>query len=66
MTVILNGEKYNMAENMSVLDLLNEKGVNPDRVVVEYNKNIVPKSDFANIKIAPNDTLEVLEFVGGG
>ena len=66
MTVILNGEKYDMAENMSVLDLLNEKGVNPDRVVGEYNKNIVPKSDFANIKIAPNDTLEVLEFVGGG
>ena len=66
MNIILNGEPYSTADGNTILNLLQEKNVNPDRVVVEYNKNIVPKSDFANVKIAENDALEVLEFVGGG
>jgi len=46
-----------------LVDLLNMK---PDRIAVERNGEIVPRSAWANVILQPGDRLEVVQFVGGG
>ena len=38
----------------------------PDRVAVERNGDIVPKSKFQETMLSDADTLEIVTFVGGG
>lgn len=61
----INGETVN-AEGMTVQAYLEGAGYNPERVVVERNREIVPKSEYATTVILAEDLLEILCFVGGG
>jgi thiamine biosynthesis protein ThiS len=38
----------------------------PDRVAVERNRSIVPKSEWPTTQLAEGDRLEIVHFVGGG
>ena len=49
-----------------LLDFLKGAGYNTERIAVERNGAIVPKSEYANTVLAEADTLEVVQFVGGG
>lgn len=64
--MILNGKVVAITKELTILDLLNERGVNKDRVVVELNKQIIVKEDFTKINLQDDDTIEVISFVGGG
>lgn len=66
MKIFLNGKETEISEGIILTDLLKEKGLEPERVVVEYNRNIAGKEEWDNIVLKENDTLEVLRFVGGG
>lgn len=61
----INGETVN-AEDMTVQAYLESAGYNPERVVVERNREIVPKREYATTVILAEDLLEILCFVGGG
>jgi thiamine biosynthesis protein ThiS len=65
-TLTLNGELHRIAEGSSVADLVNEIGLNPKKVAVERNLEIVPRSTLADVFLADGDTLEIVHFVGGG
>jgi thiamine biosynthesis protein ThiS len=49
-----------------VRDILMSKGLQPDRVVVELNRRILTFAEFSSVNVQEGDTLEVLQFVGGG
>lgn len=66
MKLILNGRETEVSERRTLLELLKDKGIEPDKVVVEYNSDIAKKEDWGNIVLKENDRLEVLKFVGGG
>ncbi|WP_058485750.1 sulfur carrier protein ThiS [Defluviitalea phaphyphila] len=66
MKIILNGKKENVQENITLMDLILSKNLNPDTIVVEYNLNIVKKEEWSNTFLKENDSIEVLRFVGGG
>lgn len=66
MEIMINGTKENIADNTNLLQFLISKQINPHTVVVEHNLNIVKNSEWSNIVLKENDTLEVLRFVGGG
>lgn len=36
------------------------------RIAVERNGEIIPRTDYAEVILADGDTLEVVQFVGGG
>lgn len=38
----------------------------PEKIVVERNRDIVPAGTFAETALQDGDTLELLQFVGGG
>jgi thiazole synthase len=62
----LNGEAQTLPDSCSVLQLLDFFGLPKERVAVEHNRSIVPKSAWERVVVAQGDELEVVHFVGGG
>lgn len=50
----------------TVAGLLQEFGLTNQRVAVELNKEIVPRSDYDAITIKSGDDIEIVSFIGGG
>lgn len=66
MTIVLNGDPRSVAPGSSVADLLRELDLPAEKVAVERNLAIVPRSTFAQVALADGDALEIVHFVGGG
>lgn len=65
MELVINGKRES-GEFSTVLALLEARGHAPKAVVVELNGAIIPQADFAGRVLADGDTLEIVQFVGGG
>ena len=65
-TLTLNGEVRLFTAGASVADLVRAIGLNPKKVAVERNLEIVPRSTLTEVKLADGDILEIVHFVGGG
>jgi thiazole synthase len=64
--ITLNGEPRSVAPGTTIAALAAELGLNPAKVAVERNLEIVPRSTLADVVIAEGDRLEIVHFVGGG
>jgi sulfur carrier protein len=64
--VHVNGESKQLPPGTSVRGLLDHLGLNPGRVAIEYNLEILPKTKWDTTQVAPGDRLEIVQFVGGG
>ncbi|MBA4048961.1 MAG: thiamine biosynthesis protein ThiS [Sphingomonas sp.] len=64
--IILNGEQRRVAAGMTIADLAQALGLAPEKVAVERNLAIVPRSTLAHVALADGDALEIVHFVGGG
>lgn len=62
----VNGELRRVPGGVSVAQMLSEIGINPQKVAVERNLEIVPRSSLGDITIADGDSYEIVHFVGGG
>ena len=51
---------------MKNLKMLKKEGYNPERVAVEHNGDIVPKNKYQEELLYQEDTIEIVQFVGGG
>jgi thiazole synthase len=65
-SIRVNGEHRRVAGGVSVADLALELGLEPTRVAVERNLEIVPRSTLAEVKVEDGDEYEIVTFVGGG
>jgi thiamine biosynthesis protein ThiS len=66
LTITLNGEPRSVAPGTTIAALAAELGLNPAKVAVERNLEIVPRSTLADVVIGEGDRLEIVHFVGGG
>jgi sulfur carrier protein len=66
MKVILNGEKKDIKEYLTVMGLLEELKIEPARVAVEVNLSIVKKVNYKEHILKDGDSVEIVNFVGGG
>ncbi|WP_298068554.1 sulfur carrier protein ThiS [uncultured Mailhella sp.] len=66
MRIIINGENEEIQEGITLLELISGRGLDPRTVVAELNRNIIAGEDFAAVRLNPDDSLELLHFVGGG
>jgi sulfur carrier protein len=64
--VRVNGETKQLPTGTSVRALLDQLGLNPGRVAIEYNLEILPKTRWEETRVAAGDRLEIVQFVGGG
>ena len=65
-TIRVNGEHRRVRGGMSVADLALELGLDPAKVAVERNLEIVPRSTLGEVEIEDGDDFEIVTFVGGG
>ena len=65
MEIIVNGEAR-AATPMSMLELLSSLDIDPRRVAVELNHDILPKGEYESTILNAGDRIEIVHFVGGG
>jgi len=66
MDIIVNGKNQTIAAGTTVAALLVALELDPERVAVEVNLEIVSKDQFNEKLLTAGDTLEIVQFVGGG
>ncbi len=66
LTVTINGETRSLSGAMSVRELLSSLGMDPAKIAVERNLEIVPRSQYGAVKVGQGDRLEIVHFIGGG
>ena len=66
MTLTINGEARTFAGLADVAGLVAALGLDPRKVAVERNLEIVPRSAYGRTPIADGDRIEIVSFIGGG
>lgn len=67
MRVRINGKEENLPEGLTTLqELVENRALVPERVVVEVNLQVVPREDWPKVNLREEDTIEIVSFVGGG
>lgn len=62
----VNGESCQCAPHTFLPDLLQQLGMNPRLVAVEYNGEILHRQFWQGTEIREGDRLEIVTIVGGG
>jgi len=66
LSIRVNGEHRRVRDGLSIAELALELGLEPTKVAVERNLEIVPRSTLGEVKVADGDEYEIVTFVGGG
>lgn len=66
MEIRLNGKAREVADAITVRGLLDELKLQPLRVAVQVNMDIVKREQYEKVALQPGDTVEVLTFMSGG
>ena len=66
MNLTINGQPHETLSAATVMELLEELRILSGRVAVEVNLNIVRKADYTKFRLHDGDTVEIINFVGGG
>jgi thiazole synthase len=64
--ITLNGETRRLDVPLSVRGLLESLGLDPAKIAVERNLEIVPRSTYDQVAVGNGDRLEIVHFIGGG
>ena len=63
--ICINGERIKK-EDIKLSSYLEENKINPQRIAVELNGEILPKSQYGDTVLKDGDIVEIVNFVGGG
>lgn len=66
MQINLNGQCKEVTDNTTVADLLTSLGLDPTRVAIELNQQVISRERFGDTHISAGDNMEIVQFVGGG
>jgi thiamine biosynthesis protein ThiS len=66
MTLTINGEAKGFTKLDHVAELVTTLGLDPRKVAVERNLEIVPRSAYAATPLSDGDRIEIVHFIGGG
>jgi len=66
MKCIINGDSFTFEREQSIQDVLLSLDLDPKRVIVEMNKELIKQDNYTEHTVREDDRLELLEIVGGG
>ena len=66
MEIIVNGEQRQVPDACTAADLVEAMGLGGQRIAMEVNLEIVPRSTYVKHALQPGDRIEVVHAVGGG
>lgn len=64
--IVLNGSPSELADAMSVAELIEDLDLSPEQVAVEVNGELVPRAERAAHQLSEGDAVELVTLVGGG
>jgi thiamine biosynthesis protein ThiS len=62
----LNGDPFEIVGPLSISALLAELKIEPRRVAVEHNLDVIKRARYETTMINEGDEVEIVNFVGGG
>jgi thiamine biosynthesis protein ThiS len=65
-SITVNGESREIPPGLDVTGLLSHLGLPPNRVAIERNLEILPRSEWAKTQVSAGDRFEIVHMVGGG
>ncbi|WP_428087747.1 sulfur carrier protein ThiS [Candidatus Thioglobus sp.] len=66
MIVTVNGKQLTLTDATTAKDLILQLGYKDQRIALEVNEAIIPKSNHAAFELSVNDQIEIIKAVGGG
>ena len=66
MNLTINGQRKNFSAPLNVAQLLSQFELKQEQVVIELNREILTSDKYIDIQLNDGDTLEIIQFVGGG
>lgn len=66
MQIKVNGEIRSIPENTTLLELIRSLGLETKVMAAAVNMQIVKQDSWSNAALHEGDTVELLDFVGGG
>lgn len=66
MNLTVNGQPKVFSAPLTLAKLLAELELDRNQVVVELNREILTADKYVDIQLGDSDTLEIIQFVGGG
>ena len=66
LTITLNGERFELADPITVAELLTQLAIDARRVAVEHNLVVLKRVAFEQTLVGEGDEVEIVNFVGGG
>jgi sulfur carrier protein len=66
MTLTLNGESLEVVDDSNAHDLIIQLGYENQRIALEINEAIIPKSKHTEFALNAGDKIEIIKAVGGG
>jgi thiamine biosynthesis protein ThiS len=64
--IVLNGQPQDIPSGLTLLDLLTRLRIDPEKVAVELNRDIIRRAQWNSRKVEEGASIEVVQFVGGG
>ncbi|CAB9540140.1 hypothetical protein [uncultured Gammaproteobacteria bacterium] len=66
MILQVNGEQFEIASGSTATDLITKLDYQNQRIALEVNETIIPKSNHAKFLLNKGDKIEIIKAVGGG
>ena len=66
MQIVINGEIKKVSEKLTAQQLVQELGIAEQKLALEINEEIVPRSSLSVYVIQPGDKVEIIHAIGGG
>lgn len=66
MRVQVNGEMLEVAEKITLDELVRELSLAPERLAIELNREVVRRAAWPETRMREGDKVEIVHFVGGG
>ncbi|MES9959345.1 MAG: sulfur carrier protein ThiS [Sedimenticola sp.] len=66
MQIFVNGEEREVPDDYRMATLIDSLDLAGQRIAVEVNEELVPRSTFENHTLQPGDNIEIVNAIGGG
>lgn len=66
MHLVVNGKKLEFLGNVNAQNLIKQLGYQNQRIALEVNEVVIPKSEHPKFTLNPGDKVEIIKAVGGG
>ena len=66
MEIVVNDQKQQVPDGITVAELLDRLKLSKSLVAVEVNLQVVPHQKYHEYRLKPGDRLEIVTLVGGG